>query len=238
MSLIIDLLILISASAAIYLGVSRGFVRSVMHFASLLLALVAVFIFTAPVSAWLNNAFVESGVSDVIEESLGGIVSVGEEKLGLSKIFSDRPDALGDIAERFGCDLDELEAYYREFLESKTDTSAITELSDKIAAPTSAAISNVLAVIIVFVAALLILKLFTFILDMIFRLPVLDKLNTFLGLLFGIGSAIVTSWVIANIAVGLVSALESFNGEMFNSSVIDGSIILRFFYNNSLIFFN
>ena len=237
MSLIIDLIIILAAVAAIYLGISRGFIRSVMHFASLILALVAVFLFTSPVAAWLNNSFIESGVSDIIEDSLSGIVSAGENSLDISKIFSDRPEPLNEIAAKFGCDLDELEAYYNNFLSSGTESEALGDLSGKIAAPTSQAISNVLAAIIVFIAAMLILRLITFILDMVFRLPVLDKLNKFLGLLFGIGSAVITSWVIANISVGLISAFESVNGEIFNQSVIDGSIILRFLYNNSLILF-
>ena len=237
MSLIIDLIIILAAIAAVYLGISRGFVRSVMHFSSLILALIAVFIFTNPVSSWLNQSFIKSGVSDIIEDSLSGIVTAGENHFELSKIFSDRPKALDEIAERFDVDLDALEKFYTDTLTGSSENDALGALSEEIAYPTSKAISNVLAVIIVFIAALLILKFITFIIDRICRLPVLNKLNKFLGFLFGIASAVITAWVIANVSVGVISAFESINENVFNQSVIDGSVILQFFYKNSLIFF-
>lgn len=237
MSLIIDLLIIIAAVAAIYLGIVRGFIKSVMHFASLILALIAVFVFTAPVSNWLNETFIEERVSSITEESLTGIVDAGVEHLKLQKVLEDRPDALVDVTERFSVDIDELVSYYSEFLIDLAESIAIDELAIKLADPTAAALSSVLAAIAVFAAAMIVLKLLTWILDMICRLPVLNKLNTFLGFLFGVGSALVTSWVIANMSVGLITAMESINGDIFNQSVIESSIILRFFYNNSLILF-
>ncbi len=237
MSLIIDLIIIIAAVSAIYLGIVRGFVKSVMGFASVLIAIAAIYFFTAPVAAWLNDAFVGDWVSGIVDDALVGIVSAGSDKLELGKIFTDRPEALVSIAEQFGCDLDELAAYYAESLANAADPFALEALAEKIAAPAADALSVALSALAIFVVSLIVLKLITLILDLICHLPVLDKLNTFLGMLFGIGSAIVTSWVIANLAVGLISALESINQDMFNQTVITGSVILRFFHENSLILF-
>lgn len=237
MSLIIDLIIIAAAAAAIYLGVSKGFIKSVMQFASLLAALIAVFAFTAPVSDLLYDTFVEQKVSGITEEALMGIISAGEEKLQLDKIIADRPEALSEITERFSVNLDDIVSYYSENLRSLTQPDAVDKLAGSIAEPTARAISSVAAAILIFVTTLLVLALVTFILDAICRLPVLKRLNTFLGFFFGLGSAVVTAWVIANVSVGLISALEAINGDLFNQSVIDGSFILRFFYNNSLILF-
>ncbi len=237
MSLIIDALIIVAAIAAVYLGIQRGFVKSIMHFASLILALIAVFVFTEPVKVWLNDNFIGDRVSSITEESLNGIVDAGVEHLKLEKVIEDRPDALLDVTERFSVDIEDFVSYYREFLIDLTESIAIDELAEKLADPTAAALSTVLAAIIVFVVAMVALKLITWLLDLICRLPVLDKLNTFLGFLFGVASAVVTSLVISNMAVGLISALESVNGDIFNMGVIEGSIILRFLHDNSLIFF-
>ncbi len=238
MSLIIDFIIIAAAVAAIYLGIVRGFIKSVMHFVSLILALIAVVVFTGPVSEWVNERFVGERVSEITEDSLSGIVDAGVEKLQLEKVFEDRPDALLNVTERFSVDIDDLVSYYSDFLTDLAESAAIDELAAKLADPTAAALSTVAAAIVIFIVALLALKLITFILDLIFRLPVLNKLNTFLGFLFGIGSALITAWIISNMATGLIFALESINGDIFNHSVIDGSVILRFFYNNSLILFN
>ncbi len=237
MSLIIDFLIIAVAGAAIYLGIARGFIKSVTHFLSLIVAVVAVFVFTVPVSDWLNDKFVEDQVSTITEDSLNGIVDAGVERLQLEKVFNDRPDALINVTERFSVDIEELVSYYTEFLSSLAESAAIDELAEKLAGPTAAALSTALSAIAVFVAAMIVMKLISFILDLIFRLPVLKRLNKFLGFLFGVCSAAVSVLVIANLAVGLIFALEAINGDIFNQSVVDNSFILSYLYDNSLIIF-
>lgn len=238
MSLIIDLIIIAAAVASIYLGLQRGFIKSVMSFLSLLIAIAAVFVFIDPVSDWFNERVVSSRVDDIVEDSLESLVNAGEQQLGLTKLFDDRPDALVEIAERFSFDIDAVEDYYRAELEALPDSEAFAGLVRHIAEPTAAAISDVAAALGIFIAALIVLHLVTFILDLICRLPVLRILNRALGFLFGVGSALVSSWVISNIAVGFINAMNTIDSSIFNQSVIDGTIILRFFYNNSLILFN
>ena len=86
-------------------------------------------------------------------------------------------------------------------------------------------------------AALIALKLITFILDLICRLPVLATLNSLLGFVFGLANALIGAWVITNLAVGLTHALNAVKPDIFNQSVIDGSIIVKFFCDQSLVFF-
>ncbi len=236
MNLIIDLIIVLAAAAAIYLGLSRGFVRSVMHFASLILAVIAVFLFTNPVSAWLNSTFIKSGVSDIIEESLSDLIFDGENSFSVPDIFSEPPQALKDILGRFDVEFDDIAGFYSSNVSPSTNEGdAIDVIAEQIAYPTSNAISHILAAIIVFIAAMVLIKLITFVLDRICRLPVLRKLNKLLGLLFGIASALVISLVIANAAVGLIEAFDSINSTVFNTETIERSIILKFFDNNGLI---
>ncbi len=235
MSLVFDFIIILAAVFSIYLGISRGFVRSIMHFASLILALIAVFVFTTPLSELLYDSVISKSVSNITESSLTDIIGTGVAKLEISNVLEDRPEALTDLTTRFFTSIDEVTEYYNNFLKSLSEPDAINKISEMIATPTAKAISTVIAAIILFVGSLLILKIITFILDLIVKLPVLDKLNKFLGMLFGVASALITSIVIANISVGLINSLESINSELFNDSVISGSIVLRFFFNSGLI---
>ncbi|MCI8388590.1 MAG: CvpA family protein [Clostridiales bacterium] len=237
MSLIIDIIIILAAVSAIYLGIMRGFVKSIMSFLSLILAIVATVIFTAPVSQILSEKYIDSWVNDIVKSSIVEIVSAGEQQLELSKIMTDKPEALVLVAARFGCDIEKIDEYYNDALAGKTDSDAINELAGYIASPTAETISNVVAAILVFIAALIALNLITFILDLICRLPVLNTLNTLLGMIFGIASALLSAWVISNIAVGLIRALSAINTGVFNDTVISSSIILRFFYNSGVLLF-
>lgn len=238
MSLIVDLIIILFAAGAIYLGVSRGFIRSVMHFASLALSILAVYLFTSPLSVWIGDNFIEGRITESIESAITSIISAGEEKLKLDMVISERPEALVKIAEQFSFDLDDIEKYYSDKLSSLSDSVAIENISEKVATPASEALSTIIAAVIVFAASMLALTLITYILDAIFRLPVLKKLNKFLGFLFGVGSAVVTVLIVANISTGLILALGSLNGDIFNRSVIDGSIILRFLQSYGMILFS
>ncbi len=235
MSLIIDIIMLLAAAAAIIRGASRGFLKSVMHFASLIIAIICVITFTQPLSQWFGEKFINTSIMQIAEDSLNSIVNAGTENFSIDKIFSDRPEALVSLSEKFSCNLDELSEYYSETLKSLSPGDAIKELSQKIVAATTSSIGNILAAIIIFIAVMLICKLVTYILDLIFCLPVLKQLNRFLGLLFGIVSALVTTWLIANAAVGLINAFSAIRSDIFNESVISNSFILNFFFNNNLI---
>ena len=82
---------------------------------------------------------------------------------------------------------------------------------------------------------LIILKIIVFLLELLCHIPVLKRLNKFLGLLFGIASAFVSLFIVANLTVGLIHALESMNDSLFNQAAIDGSFILRLLYSCNLI---
>ena len=69
----------------------------------------------------------------------------------------------------------------------------MTEISKAIAAPSASAMSNVVSYFIIFVAALIILKIITIVLSAVFELPVLRTLNRTAGLVFGILCALVLS---------------------------------------------
>lgn len=236
MSLILDVIIIIAAVAAVYSGIVKGFVKSVMGFVSLLLAIAAAFVFYQPVADYLEEKFVSGWVTGIVETSLSELLSAGEERLELSKLLADRPDALGEVASRFGVDLDELDAYYSS-LTAGSDSEAVSSIAGHIASPTIRAVSVVIASIAVFFAALIALKLITFVLDLICRLPVLSTLNTLLGLIFGVCSAAVTAWSISNMAVAVIRSMNAVKPDIFNESVINGSIIVKFFCDNSLIIF-
>ncbi len=237
MSFVIDLIIIAVAVTAVWHGIAKGFVKSGMRFASIIIALVCAFSFTAPVSVWLEETFVKERVSSLTEDTLDSIVNAGTERLNIDEVLSDRPEALSNLAERFKFDISDIEEYYDEFLANLTQSDALDALSEKIAAPTSSAISTVCAAIIVFLAALIACAIATWLLELLCKLPVLKQLNKALGGLFGVGSALLCSWAIANISVGLINALETIRPDIFNESVITGSFILKFFVDNSLILF-
>ncbi len=237
MSLIIDLIIAVVAVVCIYHGISRGFIRSVMRFVSIIIAVAAVIFLTEPVAVWLNDVFVTDKVTEITEDSLEGIVGDSEAIFDLDRLLGDSGEVLDDISERFSVNLDGILDGLSDKISSFTEKEALDTLSQTVAEPTANAISTVAAAIIVFVATLLIMALITLLLDLVCKLPVLKRLNKVLGFLFGVASALLTTLALSNIAVGLVRSMSAINSTVFNEAVIDSSLILGFFTANNLIFF-
>jgi len=237
MSLIVDLVIIAAAIGCIYFCISRGFVRSVMGFVSILVAIVVAFLFSSKLAVWIDESYLRKCTTHIAVNAIDSIVSAGTDKIDISKVLADSPDTIAEFASRFGFTAEELQEYYKEALTDLSTAAATDKLAEYIARPTSKAISFATAAIVLYLGTLLALKLLTFMIDLICHLPILDTLNTILGALFGIGSALLMAWMISNLSILLINALEAVKPEIFNPAVIDSSIILRFFYEHSLLLF-
>lgn len=237
MSFVIDLIIIVVAVTAILHGVAKGFIKSAMRFVSIILALILTSTFTPALASWLDEAYMNSQVSAVVENALDSIVEMGSERLDFEEVLNDQPEALLSLAERFNIDISDIESYYTGALDDLTESDALAALSSEIAAPTSSTISTVCAAIIIFVGTMIVGAIVALILDLLCRLPVLKQLNRTLGALFGVANALLCAWIIANISVGLINALEAMQGSVFNESVIESSLILKLFVDAGLILF-
>lgn len=233
MSLIIDILIIAAALISVILGISRGFIKSVSHFLSLIIALVMTVSFTQPVAEYISELFINESVSDYAESEVEKVLPQNGGEEHLNTLFSETPEVFSELAERFGVGLDSLIGIFEGGADK--DSSLLERLGEAIAKPTVDALSSVVAAILVFVATLIVLGIVFAILNKIFSLPVLKTLNKLLGFVFGVASAVISCFVIANAAYALNGALASFNANVFNPGVIDGSIILKFFAENGLI---
>ena len=71
------------------------------------------------------------------------------------------------------------------------------------------------------------LKLLVFLIDLIFKLPVLNSTNKTLGLLFGVGEALVLAVLISSVSAAVITALGSVDPEVFGASVVERSYIMK-----------
>ena len=90
------------------------------------------------------------------------------------------------------------------------------------------------AFLLIFFASVVVLRLLTWLLDMLFQLPVLKTANTMLGLLVGVVIALFWAWVLCPLSITFIRAMASISPELFNESVIDNSVILSFFADNKI----
>ncbi len=232
MSLVFDGIILLVCVTSVILGAKRGFIKSVMGVFTLVAALFLAYAFTPAVSQYIHDSEWIENVSDSIGDTIKSLSRNDEGTFNLEKMFQDMPDAFQQIIDRYNADEGTLSQTAP--VHPQAEESAVDTLSEMIAAPVVNVISDVLAFLLIFIASVIVLKLLTWILDLIFQLPVLKTANTFLGLLVGVVIALVWAWVLSSLSVPFIHAMTSISPDLFSESVIENSVILKFFANNTV----
>lgn len=232
MSLVFDLIILAVCGISIVLGAKRGFIKSVMGVCTLIAALCLAYAFTPVVSDSIRSTDAMKNVSESIGDTIKSLSHTDEGGYDLEKMFSDMPDAFRQILDRYNTDDSTLTETV--VPEASAPESAVDMLADAIAEPVVRAISDVAAFLLIFVASVAALKLLTWLLDLLFQLPVLKTANTMLGLLVGVVIALFWAWVLCPLSVTLIRAMSSISPDLFNESVIENSVILSFFADNKI----
>ena len=226
MSLAIDAIILIGAILIIWNGARRGFIRSVMSFASGITAFVAAYAYTPMLAEHVKEKFLVGNIADSIESTLGSLAD--PQKTGsfnLDKLAFDTPKALTDILDRYNIEADSFIAKF--FGLTNCEGDVVRGFAEDIATPTANIIANALSFIVIFFGMLIILALLTALLDLIFKMPALKKANTFLGFVFGTCEGILYAFVSAAVLSVLVSALGSIDPTLFGSAAVEQTMICK-----------
>jgi hypothetical protein len=151
--------------------------------------------------------------------------------MNLSALFEEG-SGFADLLTRFGAS-DQLEALKTEYGNTLTATkTAISDMVRSFASPWVDRISNVIATILIFVAALFVLILLTKILkSLIDRVTVARRIDHILGALLGLVSGGTAIFVLCY-AISLLVGLLSFFGNAADGILasVEGSMIFKWIY--------
>jgi len=231
MNLIFDGIILVVCILSIVLGAKKGFIKSIMGMLSLVAALFVAYAFSPAVADIIERQPFVHEISESISDTLKSLSENESGSYDLDRLFGDMPDAFQQIIDRYDADANELAQTVPPVANSQE--SDVEALSRLISRPVVRAISNVLAFLGLFVGSLIVLKLLTWLLDLIFQLPVLKSANTVLGLIFGVISAVLLAWTISTLSLVLIRAMSSVSPDLFSETMVDNTFILKFFRDNN-----
>ncbi|MBQ7921036.1 MAG: CvpA family protein [Clostridia bacterium] len=236
MSLLLDGILLAVLAICIISGIRNGFIKSFMGLVKGAVSLLVAYAYTPMLRDVLKDHYIIKSIADGIAETLKSLALNLESQTptyDLSKIAADLPEAYVNILDRYNISLEEFTAQIAGI--TVADESMIDSFSAQIASPCATAISTAAAFIILFLASLLVLSLVTWILDALFRLPVLSATNRFFGLVFGVLEGVLIVWSLSAAASALMSALGSLDGELFGAHVVESTVICKFFAGNNIL---
>ncbi len=226
MSLALDAIILFTAIFIIWAGARRGFVRSFMSVFSTFASLVAAYAYTPMLRDHINEKLILEPIAGDIHATLISLSrNPATDAFDLGKLASEVPQPLVNVLDRYNVDLNAFLDKIRGLMGVGEDT--VYTYAEEIAAPTANVISAVIAFVVLFFAANLILKILTGLIDLIFHLPVLKAANTALGVVFGIAEAALAVCALAVALTTLVETMGSIDPELFGADAVEKTLICR-----------
>ena len=234
LAILFDAVMLAVVLITVILCIKRGFVESLFRSLGFITAVFCALILTSVISPFLKDAFVE----DLSFKFVSTTVCKTGDGRGFDDIFKDIVDENPEFCkavEHIGINVSELEEYASEISESEKE-EATALLIKKIATPLCDLLSDVLAFLIGFAGAYLLIKLAAYLLDVIVKLPLLRGLNKTFGALYGI----VLGWVRAGFVIMITTAaypiIASYYPEIpFLEDIVARTVIFEFLANNNLL---
>ena len=203
-----DILFLVIAAIMILICAKRGFLKSVIRFARLLIAFISAYLFGGMLGGFLYNSLFFDPVYDFFYKKIEAIYNGTAAALHVDQVLEQLPDFLVTDAMRANI-----------IAAQESGTDMIHSVTTAVATPVATLISNLTGYLFVFVVTLLLLWIGVAVLDkLIEKIAFLHKVNTLLGALWGAFAAILLLLVLSS----LIKAFFS------NSSVYTDSIILKF----------
>lgn len=213
-----DLIVIVLILIAVFRGYKRGFIKTGFGLVSFFVAILITFMFYKPVmnlikdetdfETWLTEYLYSMNIEDTDEKNESGEILAttvsGEEYI------DNLPQMVVDMI-----GLEEIKENAKVTIIEK-----IVEFALKL-----------LAIIIVYILAKIILAVVVLVLDSIAKLPVLKQFNELLGLVLGGILGLVQVYTICAI-ITLIGSIPSMTGV---AAVINDSLFAHVFYNNNLL---
>ena len=226
MNFLFDVIIIAIIVFTVYRGVSKGFVKAFMNLISLVVAFFAAYYFTPTLATVYNEHIFSEAFCTKVSEVITSVVQKTGDAFNLEKLFNDMPESFSGLLERFGANIGELKSTYAS---SDATAQTLDSLAETIAEPISVSASNALAFLSIFVGALIALAILTWIIDLVFKLPILKTANKFFGFVLGCVCALVYAYIFSEFAVILINAGVAYFPEVFGANIVENSILLKCF---------
>lgn len=226
MNFLIDIFLAAVAVLIIIAGYRNGFVKSVLSLATTIVALVVACAFTPYLSDAICDGFLLEKVSGGIESTVASVAKSGDG-YDFDALFTDTPEIMTQVLERYGVSEDSLEKFVSDMTE--TGSEAVSRVSTFIATPVVREISSVASFIVIFLVSYIILKIVSRLIELLFKAPVLKGADRLAGIIFGVVNAAIVLWALSLVISLGVVALGSVAPGWFGEDVLENSYIMKIF---------
>ncbi len=225
MNFVFDIILIAVAAFIIIRAWRRGLVKSVINLVCDVVAAVVAYALTPPVAEFFCKSVLLGKISDGLDSTVRSAAAT-PAGTDVTQFLSKIPETLAGVLEKYNVGGDSFREYIGGLKE--TGDKAVDKVSEFIAKPTAYIISNALAFILLFIVALILLKLASKFILVLFKAPIIKTVDRTAGLIFGLFNALIVVWILSLAISAGANALGSYIPSWFGESV-NNSLILRFF---------
>lgn len=199
----IDLALIAVVLVFAIIGIYRGFLLSMLHFGSSIVAGIAAKILSVPASSLIYDNFFKKPISGQLLKLMPSGSVQGELQSVIDKAFSGLPDIVSNATSQFGLYPDAAQ------IASGTGTYTVEYIENDILRPIISNIIAMIVVIILFIVFVFILRLVCYFINRLLtnkkKHKIINRTNKLLGGLFGLLKGIIPAGLAA-VAINLIAS--------------------------------
>ena len=198
MWIVLDIIIAAIFVFFIVSGVKKGFIKSCLGLVVTLLSIAITTSFYAGVASFIRDTVVYNNLKENLKDAIEKHIGDTEDASTVSRFFGDVSSDLPEFArilEGLNVKPDEIAKDIDSAIQNGKEVT-VDLICEKLVEEAAEFISAGVAIILLFIVSMIVLTLLVYLLDMIFKLPVLNFANKSLGFVIGFVKALLFSFVI------------------------------------------
>lgn len=228
MNYIFDLILIGIITASVLVSKRRGFLKSSYTVLSLIISAVLIVTLQQPFTNYLSSSALGQTVREKVQLQVMGTAEEEMESIN----GEEDSETAQKVGEMMG-----LPSFLMDFLDEKLEkqTEAVETMKNNalevLTETVTEVILKIISIILLFLAVRLGVFLILRLLDLVFKLPVLSSVNSFLGIVVGALNGLLIVYIICAVMT-LLAPTESLSAI---SETVNKTLIMKYFYDNNLL---
>ncbi|MBQ7333427.1 MAG: CvpA family protein [Clostridia bacterium] len=188
LNIIVDCILVLIIAIGLFLGIKRGFVKTIAKPVKIILTFVIAFSFASP----LSKTFVEPRMREPIANQMEEYILENCEGISAENINEELPTVLKIGASLFDIDINELAS-------GEESASIVNKITESLISPAIHVVSTIITFIILLLVSGIALSIIIWILNSIVDVGVVGVFNRILGAIFSTAFAFIIAWGLTSV---------------------------------------
>lgn len=226
MSWTLDLIIILIIGLTLYFSAKNGFVKTAISASSFIIAMALTATLSAPLAEVIKQTPIADSIRTATEEKINDILL--DNSFDVDSLLDGESSEFNNLLSISGITKESLSDWYDEDVTPSVE-DATAKLAEGITAPIIDTVAMAVAIIVIYIGTRIALMVLSFVLDQIFRLPVLKSCNKLLGIIVGVVLALIRVCLFCFVASILIKNADFLGNEFISNLAPEKTLLFKTF---------